>query len=87
MGFIEILKMILTLFPLVIQAVQAIEAAIPTGGNGQAKLELIKNTLQSAYDASTQAFGTFEQIWPVLKNVVSGIVTAFNATGIFKKSS
>lgn len=87
MNFLEIIKLVLSLFPLIIQVVQAIENAIPAGGNGAVKLDLIKTTLQSAYDASNKSYGQFESIWPVLQGMVNGVVTAFNATGIFKKSA
>lgn len=85
MQFFEIAKLVIGLFPLLIQAVQAVEAAIPVSGNGQQKLELIKSIIQSSYESSNKVMVTFEQLWTPLSSVVKSIVTAFNASGIFKK--
>jgi hypothetical protein len=85
MHFIEILKLILQLFPLIIEAIKAVEAAIPSNGKGQEKLELIKGIVQTSYESSNKLVGSFEQLWPALSGVIKSIVTAFNATGIFKK--
>lgn len=85
MNFISILKLIITLLPSIIDAVRAIEAAIPDGGKGDEKLKLIEKVLSSTYEQSTKAFGTFEQVWPVLSSTVSSVVNLFNSTGTFKK--
>lgn len=85
MHFIEIFKLILSLFPLIINAVKAIEAAVPQGGAGAAKLEAIREMLNTSYEASNKAYGAFEQVWPILKGVVESIVKLFNSTGVFKK--
>jgi hypothetical protein len=85
MQFLEIAKLIISLFPLLIQAVQAVEAAIPNSGNGQQKLELIKSIIQTSYESSNKLVASFEQLWSPLSSVVQAIVTAFNAVGIFKK--
>ena len=85
MNFISILKLIITLLPSIIDAVKAIEAAIPDSGKGNEKLKLIENVLSTTYDQSNKAFGTFEQVWPALQGTVKAIVDTFNSTGIFKK--
>jgi hypothetical protein len=85
MQFIEILKLILQLFPLLIQAIQSVEAAIPQSGKGAEKLDLIKNIIQTSYDNSAKTVATFEQLWGPLSSVIKSIVAAFNATDIFKK--
>ena len=85
MNFLSILKLIITLLPSIIEAVKAIESAIPDGGKGDAKLKLIEGVLSSTYEQSNKAFGTFEQVWPVLSNTVGSVVNLFNTTGTFKK--
>ena len=49
----NILLIILKIFPLVLAAVQAVEQAIPLPGQGNKKLELVLDVLKSAYDGST----------------------------------
>lgn len=85
MNFLSILKLIITLLPSIIEAVKAIESAIPDGGKGDAKLKLIESVLSSTYEQSNRAFGTFEQVWPVLSSTVGAVVNLFNSTGTFKK--
>lgn len=85
MNFISILKLIITLLPSIIDAVKAIEAAIPDGGKGDEKLKLIEKVLSTTYEQSTKSFGTFEQVWPVLSSTVNSVVNLFNSTGTFKK--
>lgn len=73
--FLAIAKIILSLFPLVIQAVQALEAAFPQSGQGAVKLGLVKTTLESAYSIASDAEVEFEKIWPVLEKAIAGLVT------------
>lgn len=85
MNFITNLKLIFSIFPQIIAAVKTIEEAIPQGGSGSQKLSLIYNILTVAYEQSNKAFGTFDQVWPIISSTVQATVAAFNATGIFKK--
>ncbi len=85
MNFVAIIKVALSLLPAVIEAIKAIEAAIPESGAGAQKLEIIKATLQKAHEVGGDTVGAFEQYWPVLSTMVGSVVTVFNAVGLFKK--
>jgi len=85
MQFFEILKLIISLLPLLIKAIQAVEEAIPGGGKGADKLELLKSLVQTAYETSNKVTVSFEQLWPSLAGTIQAIVKAFNNTGTFKK--
>lgn len=85
--FILIWQTINHLFPLIIQTVQVIETAFPSGGQGKAKLELVRGALESAYKAESDVQLKFEQLWPTLEKVVAGIVNVFNLSGAFKKDA
>lgn len=87
MNFIEVFKLILSLFPLIINAVKTLEAFVPAQGKGAEKLEMLKTMLTTSYEASDKAYGTFEQVWPVIQSTVTGIVNMFNSTGLFKKAN
>ena len=86
MNFIAIVKLLIQLLPVVIEAIQAIEAAFPAGGQGQVKMELIKSTVQGAYSAATDATAAFDTLWTPLQSMISSVVGVFNSTGLFKKS-
>jgi hypothetical protein len=85
MNFISTLKLIFSVLPAIIDAVKTIEKAIPEPGKGAEKLNLIYNILTTTYEQSNKAFGTFDQVWPIISSTVQATVNAFNSTGIFKK--
>jgi hypothetical protein len=84
MQWIENLKLVLSIFPALINAIKTIESAIPVESKGGDKLSLLKDVLQTTFDNSTKTVNTFEQVWPMLQSVIMSIVNAFNATGVFK---
>ena len=85
MAFFEILRLIISLIPLLIQAIKAIEQAIPESGKGTEKLEAIRGMMESSYEASNKLTGSFEQLWPAVQGTIKSLIIAFNNTGIFKK--
>ena len=74
------LVIILQLIPALITALKAIEEAIPGSGKGEQKLSAIRGILE-AVD------GSITSLWPQISSVISVLVTLFNATGVFKKST
>ena len=85
MQYLAIIKLVLSLLPLIIDAVKAIESAFPASGQGAAKLALIKETIQQAYDAGNGAVAKFDEVWPTLQKTVASVVAFMNSTGAFKK--
>lgn len=86
MQYIAIVKTIISLLPLIIQAVQAIEGALPEGGNGTAKLAVLKSVLENAFKLSSDMSIQFETLWTAISSVAGEVVKLFNAAGTFKKS-
>ena len=84
-NFIATVKIILSLLPLILDAVKAIEAALPQSGQGAQKLALIRTTLQAAFDVAGNAVASFEQVWPALEKTIGAVVGLFNSAGVFKK--
>lgn len=84
---LNILRTVLTLLPLLIDAVRAIEAAMPQSGLGAAKLGVIRSTLEAAFSVAKDASVTFDQVWPVLETAVGAVVGVFNKVGIFNKAA
>lgn len=80
-----ILKLILTLLPVVVDAVKVLEAAFPQGGQGAAKLAALREIIAGAFSAAQDIGVTFEEIWPALERTVSALVGLFNKTGAFKQ--
>lgn len=83
---IQIIKLILTLLPTIIEAVRAIEAALPASGQGAAKLALLRETLAAGFSVVGDAVTSFESVWPALEKTVGAVVGLFNRTGQFGKS-
>ena len=70
--------MIFQLIPALIQAMRAIEDAIPGGGQGEQKLAAVRQILE-AVDAGVAKF------WPQIQTTIGVLVGLFNSTGAFRK--
>ena len=77
MNWIAIVKIILSLLPSIIEAIKAIEAALPESGKGVEKLSLIRTIIESV---NSEAAG----VWPYIEKTIGAIVVFFNSTGVFK---
>lgn len=86
MQYITIVRTVLALLPAIIEAIKAIEAAIPGTGNGKAKLEAVRQILEAASALAGEATNQFAALWPALSAAIGAMVALFNSTGVFKKS-
>lgn len=85
MNALQTIKLILSLLPMILDVVRAIETALPDGGQGAAKLALVRQTIEAGYSVATDTVGTFEALWPALEKTIGAVVTLFNAAGAFKR--
>lgn len=85
MTYIQIIQLVITLLPQIIDAVKTVETALPQSGQGAQKLAIVRSVLESAWIATGQAKAAFDQAWPALGATISAIVSAFNAAGIFPR--
>lgn len=85
MQYIQLIKAVLSLLPLILEVVRAIEAALPESGQGQTKLSLVRTAVESGYNAASDAVVSFEKLWPALEKTITAVVGAFNAVGVFQK--
>lgn len=72
--------MILNLIPALIQAIKAIEEAIPGSGKGEEKLSAIRSILESVDSSATK-------LWPQISAVIGVLVGLLNRTGVFKTTA
>jgi hypothetical protein len=85
MKLIAIARLLISIYPLIIAAIKEVESALPESGKGQLKLAMVRSIIESAYAISEDKLGQFEEIWPAIASVISAVVSAFNAAGVFKK--
>lgn len=85
MQFLTNLKLILSMMPILIGAIKAVEEAIPGSGAGETKIITIRTIIEAAYSTANDVVVRFDDLWPALKRTIDGLVAAFNARGIFKK--
>lgn len=85
MQYLTIIKTVLSLLPVILEVVRAIETALPEGGQGAQKLALIRNALAAAFSAAGDAAVSFDAIWPALEKTVAAVVGLFNSVGAFQK--
>lgn len=79
------IKNILALLPVLIEAIKAIEAAMPAKGQGAAKLEAVREIVATAYTMAGGALDAFASLWPALQAITASIVKMFNTSGQFAK--
>ena len=85
MQAIQTIRLILSMLPMILMAVKAIEEALPEGGQGAVKLALIRTTIEAGYEMANDAVVSFEQAWPAISRTVSAVVGLYNSSGVFKK--
>lgn len=85
MQWLTIIRAVLSLLPLIIEAVKAIEAAFPQSGAGAAKSAAIRSTLESAYKVASDASVAFDALWPAIQTAINAVVGVANSTGAFRK--
>lgn len=82
-----IVKTLLQLFPVAIEAIKTVETAFPHAGQGAAKLDMVKGVIQNAYTVGNDTATAFETIAPGIDAIAKSAVAIFNATGQFKQAS
>lgn len=84
MSFLSILKLVVQLLPIVLEAVKAAESAIPQSGQGAAKFAFVKELLSSTADIGAEV--SEKDYVNALDKTINLAVKLFNATGLFKKA-
>lgn len=98
MPFLEILKLLLTLLPTVMNVVKAVEVAIPQAGAGAQKLKTVLSVVEAAAVAAPPVISDAKGVQTAIKagdlpalstglaHLIGSVVSLFNATGAFQKS-
>ena len=83
------LLLVIKLLPLLLDAVRAVESAIPLPGQGKKKLDFVLDILKGAYDGSMELRGqfTWEGLVAIVLPMISRIVNFHNELGLFQKSA
>ena len=84
MSYLTILKLIIQLLPLVLEATKAAEAAIPQSGQGAAKFQFVKELLSSTVEIGTEV--SEKDYLSALEKTINLAVKLFNTTGQFSKA-
>lgn len=83
MSFLTILKLVVQLLPLVLEAVKAAEAAIPQSGQGASKFAFVKDLLTTTVDLGNEV--AEKDYASALDKTIALAVKLYNSTGVFKK--
>jgi hypothetical protein len=84
--FINLVKLLVSLLPVLITAVKEVEAIFPEKGQGQVKLEMVRGLLQAAYSHVTSSLAGFDDLWPSLQKLIGQAVSIFNSVGVFSST-
>lgn len=82
---IATIKLVLSLFPLLLETMRALETLIPVSGQGSAKLRLLQEAVRAAFEAAGEAAAAFEAAWPAIEKLVAATVGVLNSVGVFRK--
>ena len=75
-AFITLMR---TLAPLLGQLIQTAEQLLPAGGNGAAKLEMVRGWIDNAVKADATLAPLVSTAWPLISASISGIVAVYKA--------
>ena len=70
---------------MVVDIVKLLEETIPNDGAGKEKLAAFDIMLKAAIEKADDIDESFDKLQPVAHDIVSAVVTLFNATGLFKR--
>lgn len=82
--FLDIARIVSALYPTILDLVRGVEAALPEGA-GKTKLDTVLATIESVWSQIENLGMKFDELRPTLVLTINALVTAFNATGIFRK--
>lgn len=77
---LETFSIILNLLPAIIQAIKAIEGALPGNSPGAAKLEAVIGIMTAADES-------IKPMVPQITTVIGHLVKLFNVTGVFSSKT
>jgi len=86
MNIFTYLSWVKKLWTMVVDIVKLIEETIPDDGAGKEKLAAFDIMLKAAIEKADDVDESFDKLQPVAHDIVSAVVTLFNATGLFKRS-
>lgn len=86
MNIMTYLSWVKKLWTMVVDIVKLIEETIPDDGAGKEKLAAFDVMLKAAIDKADDIDESFDKLQPVAHDIVSAVVTLFNATGLFTRS-
>lgn len=69
-----IISTVITLLPQVISLVKTVEKAMPEGGKGDQKLEMVREMLEKAHVVAGGTKEEIAKVWPIIDAAISGIV-------------
>ena len=85
MNIFTYLSWVKKLWTMVVDIVKLIEETIPDDGAGKEKLAAFDIMLKAGIEKADDIDESFDKLQPVAHDIVSAVVTLFNATGLFKR--
>lgn len=80
MQFLALVKLILSLLPMVLQAIDAVENAFPKA-TGSDKLGMVKGAVAAAAEHGGETVTMVEALWSPLTTIINSAVALKNKTG------
>lgn len=87
MKFIQLMRLVIALLPLIRDAVVVAEQMFGGAGKGAEKLAFVRGTIEVVYRRAADTMDDFDELWPALEEQIALIVRTFNTLGVFRKGN
>lgn len=84
LAFFQILGLIIGMLPDLIKLMGTVQTALGSGTGAQ-KLEIVKSTVQTAYDVAKPVSTSFEEFWPKVASLIGTIKTNMGAAKLTRQ--
>ena len=82
--FLQLLELAVKILPLVVSVVKTLESAVPVGGQGAFKSEMLTSIVEAVYEEGGDELPPLASVIGMVGKVASGVVSLFKKTGLFQ---
>jgi hypothetical protein len=82
--FLQLLELAVKILPLLISVVKALESAVPVGGQGVSKGEMLVSIVEAVYEEAGDELPPLASVIGMVGKLASGVVSLFKKTGMFQ---
>ena len=82
--FLQMLEFAIKILPLVVAGVKALESAVPVGGQGPSKADMLNSIVAAVYEEGGEDLPPLAAVIGMVSKIAGGAVALFKKTGLFQ---